>query len=123
MTLGLVALATSLVLPRLTGRGAGSLETTANDVVRRLTTARWRAVVEHRKVTVSLDDLPAALTIATEDPSTPPPASAGTAVLTFAPLPAALPRTIVLGDAAGAHARITVPPGLAAIAVTYEDRS
>jgi hypothetical protein len=123
VTIGVVALATSLVLPRLVGRGPGGLEAATNDLVQRLTTARWRAVVEGRAVTVPLDHLAPGITLTAAPPPGAVSADDVAAGLTMPPLPAALPRVLVLRDAGGSQAHITVPAGLAAIAVIYEDRS
>jgi hypothetical protein len=122
VTLGLVALVATIALPRLGGRGAAGLDATVDDLVRRLTAARWRAVVEHRVVTVTFDDLPPGLTVVTDEPLAADDGAGGVRVV-FAPLPAALPRTLVLADATAPRARITVPPGLGAIGVAYEDPS
>jgi len=121
VTLALVALAATLVLPRLADRGAGSLTAAAEALAERLTAARWQAVVEGRPVHVSLDALAPGLQ-ATEEvlgSAVVPEAQA----IAFAPLPAALPRAIVLTDAAGATARITIPAGLGALVVAVEQPS
>jgi hypothetical protein len=119
VTLAIVALAATLVVPRLVGRGRASLPVVVHDVTQRLTAARWQAVVEGRPVSVLLDDLPAGLHVTEE---TAPDGGAGPDRLpiAFTPLPAALPRTIVLTDAVGSAARITIPAGLAALAVVWE---
>jgi prepilin-type N-terminal cleavage/methylation domain-containing protein len=118
VTLGIVALAATLVVPRLSGRGPTSLPVVAQDVVQRLTAARWQAVIEGRAVDVVLNDLPAGLQATEEMPFERPPAPLP--AIAFAPLPAAVPRIILLTDAAGETARITIPAGLAALAVAYE---
>ena len=121
MTLALVALAATLVVPRLTARGAGGLPAAAEACAERLTAARWQAVVEGRPVQVSPDALAPGLQLSEEAPGCAPvPAAQGIA---FAPLPAALPRTIVLTDAAGRAARITIPAGLGPLVVAVEERS
>jgi hypothetical protein len=119
VTLGIIALAAALVVPRLAGRGRASLPVVADDVVQRLTAARWQAVIEGRAVEVVLNDLPMGLQATEEIPFEGTPA-APPAAIAFAPLPAAVPRTVVLTDAAGETARITIPAGLAALAVAYE---
>ena len=119
VTLGIVALVATITVPHLADRGAASLPAVARDVTRRLTAARWQAVVEGRTVSVVLDDLPTGLRLTEESV----PARAGDPhgpTIAFAPLPAALPRTVVLTDAAGEAARITIPAGLAALAIAYE---
>lgn len=111
VTIGIVALAATLVLPRLAGRAAGDLFSAADDVARRCTEARWRALVENRRIEVALDGLPAGVAVEADV------ASARTSALVFDAVPAALPRTVTLRDARGRRARVTVPPGLAPLTV------
>jgi prepilin-type N-terminal cleavage/methylation domain-containing protein len=111
VTLGIVALAATLVVPRLAGRAAGDLLSAADDVAHRCTEARWRALVENRRIEVALDGLPAGVAVEVDV------ASARTFALAFDPLPAALPRMVVLRDASGRHARVTVPPGLGPLTI------
>lgn len=119
MTLAIVALVATLVVPRLVGRGRASLPVVAHDVTQRLTAARWQAIVEGRPVSVPLDDLPEGLHV-TEETNAAGVTGPDRAPIAFTPLPAALPRTIVLTDTTGSAARITIPAGLAALAVAWE---
>jgi hypothetical protein len=121
MTLALVALAATLVVPRLAHRDASSVAAVAEACAERLTEARWQALVEGRTVEVPLDTLAPGLQVREEVPGSPPRAAAP--AVAFAPLPTALPRTIALTDAAGRTARITIPAGLGALAVVVEERS
>jgi prepilin-type N-terminal cleavage/methylation domain-containing protein len=116
VTLGVVALVAALVMPRLHGRQAGSLRVAADTAAQRLTAARWRAMVDGRDVVVPLADLASGLQVVHEG-------RADVDTLTFTPLPTALVRTIVLTDTAGAQARLTIPPGLAPLAIAYVDPS
>ena len=121
VTLALLALAATLVVPRLAARGRCGLPAVAEAAAERLTAGRWAAIVEGRPVQVSLDALAPDLQVREEVPGSAPamvPRGIG-----FAPLPAALPRTIVLTDAAGRAARITIPAGLGPLGIVVEDRS
>lgn len=121
VTLALVALTATLVLPRLADRGAAGVTATAEAVAQRLTAARWQAVIEGRPVRVSLAALGPGLQATEEVPGSA--AGSGARTIAFAPLPAALPRTIVLTDARGGMARITIPAGLGSLVVAVEPPS
>jgi hypothetical protein len=121
LTLALVALAATIVVPRLVHPDVGSLSAAAETCAERLTAARWQALVEGHTVEVALDALAPGLHVSEEAPGSPPRSAARG--IAFAPLPTALPRIITLTDAAGRTARITVPAGLGSLAVVVEEGS
>ena len=119
LTLGLLALVATMVMPRLAAPGGRSLRLAADEAARRLTAARWQAVVEGRPVRIPLDALAPGLRSVqpAAAPGAPPPA------IVFDPVPAAVPRVLELADATGATARISIPSGLAPLAVSVGDAS
>jgi type II secretory pathway pseudopilin PulG len=121
LTLALVALAATVVAPRLVHRDGGSLSAAAETCAERLTAARWQALVEGHTVEVAFDALAPGLRVS-EEVSGGSPRSPARGIV-FAPVPTALPRTIALTDGAGRTARITIPAGLGSLAVVLEERS
>lgn len=111
LTLAVLGLAATLAMPRLGARGGAELRLAADAAARRLAAARWQAVVEGRAVRVPADRLAPSLRMI----------EPGDGSIVFSPVPAALPRTVVLADAAGATARITIPGGLGALAIALEE--
>ena len=118
LTIGLLALVATMVGPRLAAPGGRTLRLVADDVARRLTAARWQAVVEGRPIRIPLDALAPGLRTVQPAAAPGPPAQS----IAFDPVPAAVPRVLELTDA-GATARITIPSGLAPLAVSVGDPS
>src|SRR5688572_16174677 len=114
--LALVVTVAALVLPRLAIR-PHDLSAAADALARRLTEARWRAVVEARAVTVTLPATDGVRALSSGDPPREP---ARAPALTFDVVPAAVSRAIVLVAEDGERARLVVPPGLDAITIEYE---
>jgi len=119
VTIGLLALIATAVVPRLAAPGGRTLRLAADDAAQRLTAARWQAVVEGRPIRIVLDALAPGLRATRADAAS----DAGVPSITFDPVPAALPRTIELADATGATARIVIPSGLAPLAIRFGDPS
>jgi prepilin-type N-terminal cleavage/methylation domain-containing protein len=120
VVLAVVALLASLVVPRGFARGADGLVAAADTLAARLAAARWQAVVAGRPVEVQLADLPPDWQV-TEAGEGAPPVRRNR--IAFAPLPAALPRTIALTDASGTSARIVIPAGLGPLGVAVGEAS
>jgi prepilin-type N-terminal cleavage/methylation domain-containing protein len=123
VTLAVAALAAALVLPRLATRAAGDLAHTVDTVVRRVTTARWRAVVERRDTTVRFADLDPGVAVSLDTPGTPRAPGGAPVVLTFSTPPAALARTLVVRRGNEPAARVTIPAGLGPVSVAWEEPS
>jgi type II secretory pathway pseudopilin PulG len=119
VTIGVLALVATVVVPRLAANADRRLRLAADAAVERLTAARWQAVVEGRSIRIPLDTLsPGVRAIQADGPP-----GAATQAIEFDPVPAAVPRTIVLAGAGGASARITIPSGFAPLAVSVGDPS
>ena len=119
VTIGVVALIAMLVVPRLAADGDRRLRLAADAAALRLTAARWQAVVEGRPIRVPLDALSPGIAAVQADA----PPGVATRTIDFGPVPAAVPRTVVLAGARGVTARITIPSGFAPLAVTIGDAS
>ena len=119
VTIGVLALAATMVVPRLAADGDRRLRLAADAAALRLTAARWQAVTCGRPIRVPLDTLSPGIPAVQLD------ARPGGAVKTidFDPVPAAVPRTVVLAGAGGVTARITIPSGFAPLAVSVGDPS
>ena len=119
VTIGVLTLIAVVVVPRLAGDDDRRLRLAADAAVVRLTAARWQAVVEGRRIRLPLDALSPGLAAVQVDG---PPAGE-TKTIDFDPVPAAVPRTVLLAGARGVTARITIPGGLAPLAVSIGDSS
>jgi type II secretory pathway pseudopilin PulG len=119
VTLGVLALLATAVLPQLTPDDGRRLRLAADAAALRLTAARWQAVTSGRPIRVPLDTLsPGVLAVRTD--AVP---GGAAATIDFDPVPAAVPRTVLLAGAGGLTARITIPSGFAPLAVSVGDAS
>ena len=119
VTIGVLALVATVVVPRLTTDGDRRLRLAADAAALRLTAARWQAVVEGRSIRVPLDALSPGVRAAAADA----PSGGAAKTIDFAPVPAAVPRIVVLAGDGGVTARITIPGGFAPLTVSVGDAS
>jgi prepilin-type N-terminal cleavage/methylation domain-containing protein len=120
VVIAVLATATALVGPHLGMSGRTRLEATAHELSDRLQSARQEAVLAGRAVHVALDRLPpdvrvVAVRVAGR-------LSDDREGLTVDPVRDARPREILIEDAEGLRAGVTLPPGFAPPTVTREPR-